>query len=178
MKKVIKCIVVVAILITLTTCVQAVTGSEVLLDYAKKSHKVAGEVISLSSADIVKLERFLNDNPVSEAEANSVISKAENIIKIANDSGVNDISKLSNADKEKIISIANEAASILGVTLNFSNNGVEVYKDGQKIEVFTLNNEKLAYTGSNISVLTVSGIAIIAVAIAFAIKKGKEIYAK
>lgn len=177
MKKLFSFFIVMVILIVSGTCVNA-AGSDVLLNYAKKSHKIAGKEITLSASDKVKLERFLNDNPISEAEANSVISKAEAIIKIANDSGVNDISKLSKADKEKIIATANEAASILGVTLKFSNNNVEVYKDGQKIEVLTLNGEKLAYTGNNLSILALSGIAIIAVAMAFGIKMRKEKYAK
>ena len=177
MKKVVSFFIAMIKLIISATYVGAASGSEILLNYAKKSHKVVGKEMTLSSSDRVKLERFLNDNPISEAEANSVISKAEEVIKTANDSGVNDISKLSKADKEKIIATANEAASILGVTLKFSNNNVEVYKDGQKIESLTLNSGKLAYTGNNASALALSGIAIIAVAMAFGIKKGKEKYA-
>lgn len=177
MKKLFSFFIAMVILIVSGTCVNA-AGSDVLLNYAEKSHSIAGKEMALSSADKVKLERFLKDNPISEEEANSVISKAESIIKIANDSGVNNLSKLSKVDKEKIISIANEAAIILGVTLNFSNNSVEVYKDGRKIEVITLSNEKLAYTGKDTSIIALSGLAIIAVAMAFGIKKGKENYAK
>ena len=89
-----------------------------------------------------------------------------------NDAGVSYPGNLSKADKDTCIKLANEAAELLKVTLNFDmkNNVIEVYKDGKKIDVISFaGSDKLAYTGntSYIYILpaTVAVVAIAAVAL-------------
>ena len=45
--------------------------------------------------------------------------------------------------KNKIKTIANEAASIVGLTLTFKNGTVEIYKDGKRIEELSTANNKI-----------------------------------
>ena len=108
-----------------------------------------GSKYGLTSADKVKIERYLADNPVTEQEAYSLISKAEEIDAIMKEAGVTDPTKLSQEDKDRIQSIANEAASVLKVSLVIKNGNVEIYKDGKLIENVSINNGKLAYTVNN-----------------------------
>ena len=133
-----------------------------------------GSKYGLTSADKVKIERYLADNPVTEQEANSLISKAEEIDAIMKEAGVTDPTKLSQADKDRIQSIANEAASILKVSLVIKNGNVEIYKDGKLIENVSINNGKLAYTGNNNYVIFgISAVAIVALVIVCIMKKRK-----
>ena len=133
-----------------------------------------GSKYGLTSADKVKIERYLADNPVTEQEADSLISKAEEIDAIMKEAGVTDPTKLSQADKDRIQSIANEAASILKVSLVIKNGNVEIYKDGKLIENISINNGKLAYTGNNNYVIFgISAVAIVALVIVCIMKKRK-----
>ena len=110
-------------------------------------------------------------SPVTESEANAIVAKAEEAVKVMEDAGVTDYTKLSKAQKDQLKSIANEAASIVNVTLVFKTKAVEVYKNGKLIETVSNNNGKLAYTGNNNIVLVVSSIAVIALASVVARKK-------
>ena len=131
-----------------------------------------GAKYGMTKADRVKIERYLADHPVTESEANAVVAKADEAIKVMEEAGVTDYTKLSKEQKAKIKSIANEAASIVNVTLVFKTGSVEIYKDGKLIETVSVTtNGKLAYTGNNNIVLVVSSIAVIALASVVARKK-------
>ena len=96
----------------------------------------------------------------------------EEAVKVMEDAGVTNVSKLNSKQLDKIKSIANEAATIVDVTLKFKKNSVEIYKDGKLIEEVTSNNGKLAYTGNNVNaVLAVSSVTVIALATVFVVKK-------
>jgi hypothetical protein len=130
-----------------------------------------GAKYGMTKSDKVKIERYLADYPVTESEANAIVAKAEEAVKVMEDAGVTDYTKLSKAQKDQLKSIANEAASIVNVTLVFKTKAVEVYKNGKLIETVSNNNGKLAYTGNNNIVLVVSSIAVIALASVVARKK-------
>ena len=163
MKKIVTSIVMLAMMLTmiLGTSVNAATTEE-LVD---KIYSM-GQEYGLTSSDKVRLERFLADNPVTEAEADSLIAKAEEAVAVMENAGATSVKELSQAEKAKLQGIAKEAASIVGVNLVFKAGTVEIYKDGKLIESISNNYGKLAYTGNNIStVAVVSLVAIFALAI-------------
>ena len=163
MKKIVSSIVMLAIMLTmfLGTSVNAATTNE-LVD---KIYSM-GQPYGLTSSDKVRLERFLADNPVTEAEADTLIAKAEEAVAVMENAGVTSVSDLTAAEKSELQGIAKEAASIVGVNLVFKAGTVEVYKDGKLIESISNNYGKLAYTGNNIStVAVVFLVAIFALAI-------------
>lgn len=131
-----------------------------------------GAKYGMTKADKVKIERYLADNKVTDSEADAIVAKAQEAVKIMEDAGVTDYTKLSADKKAELKTIANQAASIVNVTLVFKANSVEIYKDGKLIETVSNNRGKLAYTGNNNTVLVVSSIAVIALAsVAVARKK-------
>lgn len=163
MKKIVTSIVMLAIMLTMAlgTSVNAATTEE-LVD---KIYSM-GQEYGLTSSDKVRLERFLADNPVTEAEADSLIAKAEEAVAVMENAGATSVKELSQAEKNELQGIAKEAASIVGVNLVFKAGTVEIYKDGKLIESISNNYGKLAYTGNNIStVAVVSLVAIFALAI-------------
>ena len=123
-----------------------------------------GAKYGMTKADKVKIERYLADYPVTESEANAIVAKANEAAKVMDNAGVTDFNKLSKEQKAEIKTIANQAASIVDVTLTYKSGSVEIYKNGKLIETVTNNNGKLAYTGNNNMVLVVSSIAVIALA--------------
>ena len=150
-----------------TTVVNATSSSEL----ADTLYNL-GSKYGMTSADKVKIERYLADNPVTDDEANQIVAKAEEAVAIMEEAGVTDITKLSTAQKNQLKTIANEAASIVGITISIKAGVVEFYKDGKLIETATLNNGKLAYTGNSTNVvLVVSSIAIVALATGIVAKK-------
>ena len=131
-----------------------------------------GSKYGMTSSDRVKIERYLADYPVTDEEADAIVAKAEEAVAVMEAAGVTNYKDLTAEQKRQLKSIANEAASILGITLVFKTGSVEIYKDGKLIETVTANDGKLAYTGNSNIVLVVSAIAAIAlVSVAVARKK-------
>ena len=135
-----------------------------------------GSKYGMTSADKVKIERYLSENTVTDEQANAIVAKADEAIAVMEAAGTTDYSKLTDAQKDKLKSIANSAAAIIDVKLVFKKNTVEIYDNaGKLIETIGQNNGKLAYTGNNVNVvLTTSVIAIIALAITVATKRNKK----
>ena len=82
-----------------------------------------------------------------------------------------DVSKLPADVKAKLRGLATEAANTADVTLNFSADGIEVYKDGEHI--YTVKDEtNLVQTGSsNLVYVVLAGVAMIAIAGTVVVKK-------
>ena len=131
-----------------------------------------GAKYGMTKSDKVKIERYLADNPVTESEANAIVAKANEAAKIMDEEGTKDYKKLPESKKAQLKTLASEAASIVGATVSFKADSVEIYKDGKLIETIGSNSGKLAYTGNNNIALVVSSIAVIALAsVAIARKK-------
>ena len=132
-----------------------------------------GKKYGMTSADKVKVERYLSENTVTDEQADAIVAKADEAIAIMEAAGTTDYSKLTDAQKDQVKSIANSAADIIDVKLVFKKNTVEIYNNaGKLIETIGNNNGKLAYTGNNVNVvLTTSVIAVIALAITVATKR-------
>lgn len=168
MKKLLSFVILFVLLITIATTVNATNSSEL----ADKLYDM-GKPYGMTSSDKIRIERYLTDNKVTDEQANQVISKAEQAVAIMEKAGTTNYSKLSNSQKEKMKSLAIDAAKVLDLTLEFSNKQLNIYQDGKLIDVVTYdNNGKLAYTGnSSNTILVVSSIAIIALAAVFVARK-------
>lgn len=168
MKKIVSFLILFVIVASLATVVNATSNSEL----AEKLYEM-GKPYGLTSADKVRIERYLSDYPVTSEEADKIIAKAEEAVQVMKDAGVSNYKDLTAEQKDQMKSIANEAADILGVTLTFSNGQVKVYQNGKLIETVTLSSSgKLAYTGNNINtILVVSSVAVVALTAGLVAKK-------
>ena len=156
------------IIMAFATIVNAATSSTLADElYAK------GQKYGMTTAEKVKIERYVSENTVTDDQANAIIAKADEAIAVMEKAGTTDYNKLSSAQKEQLKAIANSAADIVNVKLVFKNGYVEIYDNtGKLIETVGQNNGKLAYTGNNVNVvLTTSVIAVIALAITVGGKK-------
>ena len=168
MKKIISIVAIFAILMVGAMSVVNAASSSTLADqlYA------IGSKYGMTAAEKVKMERYLADHKLSDEKCNEILDKAQEADEIMQENGTTDYKSLPADVKAQLKSLANQAADIAGVTLDFSADGIEVYKDGKKIEAFTTGNtNKLPYTGNNSIVLVVSSIAVIALVAVVARKK-------
>lgn len=169
MKKVLTTIILIVIGLMAFAGIANAATTETLADelYAK------GQKYGMTTADKVKIERYLSENPVTEDQANALIAKADEAVAVMERAGTTNYDDLTTAQKDELKSIATSAAEIIDVKLVFKKGYVEIYDSiGKLIETVGQNNGKLAYTGNNVNVvLTTSVIAIIALAITVVSKR-------
>lgn len=165
---------VVMLVIVFNTIVSAATTSTLANDLY-----VRGAKYGMTTADKVKIERYLAENPVTNSQADAIVAKADEAVAIMEEAGVTDYTRLTQAQKDQLKTIAIQIAEIIDVKLVFKPKSVEIYtKDGKLIEIVSLEGNKLAYTGNTTNtLLVVSGIATIALA-SIIIAKRKVAYAK
>lgn len=145
-----------------TTVVNAATGSELpSLIYNK------GSKYGVTESHKVKMERFLHKHPATDAQADAVMGKVDEVVKIMENANVTNIAKLSSADLKKLQDLATEAAAILNVKIAWDGAKVTIYYEGRVEDVLDFN-EKLTYTGNEINIaLVVSSVAVVALAAGF-----------
>ncbi len=131
-----------------------------------------GSKYGMTENDKQQLQNFIDRNEITEAQATKLVEKAKEAEAVMTAAGKTNYSDLTTAQKDQLKSIANSAASEVGVSLVFKAQGVEIWKNGKKLMVVTNHDGKLAYTGNslNIVAITVSSVAAIALA-AVIIKK-------
>ena len=179
MKKVLKIVFVFAILLFCNVTVSRAATNEELIAYATKAFNVNGTTVELKAADKVKVKRYLEQNPVTEAEADQIISKIDAGVSLLEAENVTDLTKLSTAKKQELLSLGQQAAKIAGAELTYDSNSkaISVYKDGVLIDQATTSSALVQTGNSDYSyiVYVVAGVAIIAIA-GFVVytKKGKE----
>ena len=133
-----------------------------------------GKKYGMTSADKVKIERYLAENPVTDDQANAIVAKADEAIAVMEKAGVTNYDKLTKAQKNEIKSVATEAAKIVDLKLVFNKKSVAIYnKDGKLVETVSNTNGKLAYTGNvvNVVVLATTVVALVAVSAVVARKR-------
>ena len=167
MKKLISIFVAIIMIMGVFTVVRATTSSKL----ADEIYALAKDY-GMTESNKLRIERYLADNPVTDKEADKVLAKVKEAIAIFDKAGEKKYSELSDSQKEEIKSIANETASIVGLTLKFKTKEVEIYKNGKLIEVARYDGDKLLYTGNNVNmVLVVSSVAAIALVAGFVARK-------
>ena len=101
-KSLIISILVAIIVMASATIVKAATSSTLAEELYTK-----GQKYGMTSADKVKVERYLSENPVTDEQANTLVAKADEAIAIMEQAGTKDYNKLTTAQKEQLKSIAN-----------------------------------------------------------------------
>lgn len=170
MKKTLIVSILMSIILFVGASVVSAATTETLADelYAK------GKKYGMTTADKVRIERYLSENPVTDEQANQIMSKADEAVAVMENAGVTNYNKLTQDKKSELKTIAKETADIVDAKLVFKSGSVEIYDaNGKLIETVAQNNGKLAYTGNNSVnvVLTVSVVAMIALAITVGGKK-------
>ena len=156
------------VLMLVCTVVKATTQSE-LEEYLLGSVTINGKEVSLTSAEKKQVKDFLASHTLTDAQATTIKTKVDECINVMKNAGVTQVQNLKTADKQKLLSIAQEAASTVGLKVDMTT-GVVTDEAGNV--VFALTQGKLVQTGSsNIAYVVIAGLAIIAVVGTVAYKK-------
>ena len=149
-----------------TTMVNAATSAELpSLIYAK------GAKYGVTESHKVKMERYLSKYPATDAQADAVMAKVDEVVKVFEKAGVTNLAKLSSADLKKVQDLATEAAAILNIKTVWNGTSVSIYHNDVLVDVLSFSN-KLAYTGNETNIaLVVSSIAVVALAAGFIARK-------
>ena len=93
------------------------------------------------------------------------MAKGDQIIAILNTAGTTDISKLSKSQKDQIRSLATDAATLAGATINYDTTSKRVTVKGSNGKVYgsvQIATPRLAATGSDYTVyVAMSGLALV-----------------
>lgn len=147
-----------------TNYVNAATEQD-LIDYASKTFTINGkEFSSPELAAIVK--SYLKDNDISSSDADKIIAKADQIMKIVNDAKVTDVTKLSKSQKDEIRALATDAATIAGATISYDYTTKQLTvtgSNGKNYGKASLKENKLQGTGVDYSIYVgaIAGILLI-----------------
>lgn len=150
--------------------VSKATTANDLKDYICSSNGVGDSGIVISNAEKAKVERFFQDNTVTDEQADQIKAIIDKGIALMKEDGVTDPNKLSTkAKKEQLLSYAREAAGILGFTVSYdaSEERLDLYKDGKLYDSLNWDivssNGKLVQTGStNYGYVVAAGALVVA----------------
>ena len=179
MKKVLKiALVFVIVLLCSVTVVKAATNED-LIACAKKNYDINGKTYTLKAADRVKVERILKQYPVTDEQADQIIGMVDEGVEVLRKANLTDPTKLSKADKEKLLDLGQRAARIAGFELTYDakTDALSLYRDGVLVDQAT-TSDALVQTGSkdySYIVYAGAGVAVIAIVgfVVYTAKKNK-----
>ena len=178
MKKIISLFIL--MIVTIIVCMSTVqaTSKEDLINYLASPHVVAGKTVQLSSSQMVKVKRYLDQYEITSEQANAIIGKAEQAIALMNKANVSNPKQLSKEDQNKLMSLVSQATSNLELSVNYNTTSEEISisKDGKLIDVVQTNQTKLVQTGydyTNVIIVSaiVSGVLLCYIVIRKELKK-------
>ncbi len=148
----------------------AVSVNATTADSVKEIYTI-GSKYGMTENDKQQLQNFIDRNEITEAQATKLVEKAKEAEAVMTAAGKTKYSELTTAQKDQLKSIANSAASEVGVSLVFKTNSVEIWKNGKKLMVVTNNDGKLAYTGNSLNIIAITASSVAAIALAAVIIK-------
>ena len=133
---------------------------------------IIGSKYGMTENEKVKIQRYLQENQLSDQDCDRILALAKEADQIMIDHNTTDYKSLPSDVKAQLRSLAVQAADIAGVELEFTSDGINIYKDGKLIESITESSVgRLAYTGKNVnSILIISTLAIVALGTIFVVR--------
>lgn len=100
--------------ISVSLSVNAYTNDDVIA-YISKAHTANGRTVQLDQTQRENLKNYLQNNPVTEAEANDIIAKLDAAKAKIDNSGATNLSELSESIKSEVVSLVKSAGAIAGL---------------------------------------------------------------
>ena len=161
MRRILTVLVLAVMLIVATLPVVNASNSNTLPDELYE----IGAYYGMTENDRVKMQQYLRQYPLSDADCNTILDLAKQAQQIMIANNARDYHSLPESIQKQLQALALKAADIAGVTLDFKARRIDVYKEGKWINSFGESN--LVPTGANGNIaLVASSIAVIALAAA------------
>lgn len=117
------------IVISVTMTAQAYTNDNVIA-YITKAHTVNGRTVQLSTNQRQSLTQYLQNNPVTDSEADEIIAKLDEAKAKIDNSGATNLSQLDQSIKAEVVSLVKSAGAIAGLDVQIDTvNEIVTIKD-------------------------------------------------
>lgn len=127
--KIITVVALVMIVISITMTAQAYTNDNVIA-YITKAHTVNGRTVQLSAKQRQSLTQYLQNNPVTDSEADEIIAKLDEAKAKIDNSGATNLSQLDQSIKAEVVSLVKSAGAIAGLDVQIDTvNEIVTIKD-------------------------------------------------
>ena len=155
MKKIISTMLIALMAILMLGTVSMATTEKELEEYMYSEHTIGGTTFIIRDTDKAKLEKFFNENELTDAQATEIKDIIEKAIKFMSEDGADMPNKVSTAaKKQELLSYAREVAAVLGYTVSYDSTEtrLDIYKDGAQVDslywgyVVTKDGKKVATT--------------------------------
>lgn len=135
----------------LGTISNATTESE-LKDYLLSEKKIGGTTYIIRDTDKVKVENFFAKNEITDEQATKIKNVIDKAIAYMDKNGASTPEELkSKAQKQQLLAYAQEAASVLGLTVNYDTSAkrLDIYKEGKLVESLNWGVKIITSTTTN-----------------------------
>lgn len=149
-------------------------ASDDLIVYLEQQHVIAGQTVTMTDGQKTQLERYLNSNPVTDAQVATVKTKVQQIISIMDSKNTINPTKLTTAEKTTVINLIKDAGLAVGVTVtaDSTNNSIALFDNtGAKLDVITFDSGRLPFTGLDVILYNIVAVIVIIIAMVQIIKK-------
>ena len=165
MKKVLITMVIAILAIVMLGTISNASTKNSLKTYLTTEKEIGGVTWEISNQDKEKIGKFFSNNEITDEQATKIEEIANKAIKFMSDNGASEPDKIkTKAQKQQLLDYAKEAASVLGLTVNYdySTKRLDVYKDGKKIDSLRWGTKKVidSETGKTKYIITTEPSAI------------------
>lgn len=117
------------IVISVTMTAHAYTNDNVIA-YITKAHTVNGRTVQLSANQRQNLTQYLQNNPVTDSEADEIIAKLDEAKAKIDNSGATNLSQLNQSIKAEVVTLVKSAGAIAGLDVQIDTaNEIVTIKD-------------------------------------------------
>lgn len=148
----------VALVVTLmmsVTNVSAMTKDE-LKTKLTKEYTINGATFKASASDVAQIERYLEQNNVSEADADKISAKVDEAVSIIEAGNATKLEELTTTEKDKLIGLLSDISNTTSVKVTVNKGVITVYNiDGTE---FTKITDMIKQTGANYTIVIIAGV--------------------
>ena len=119
---------------------------EELKEKIKNGYVINGEEFKLTEAQYVEVERYLNNNEISEKDINIISNKMDEAKNIIEDSGAKNISELPSEKKEELMGVVEDISSSTDIKISVNKDSISIYNSNGTL--FTKVDDSVEYTDS------------------------------
>ena len=119
---------------------------EELKEKIKNGYVINGEEFKLTEAQYIEVERYLNNNEISEKDINIISNKMDEAKNIIEDSGAKNISELPSEKKEELMGVVEDISSSTDIKISVNKDSISIYNSNGTL--FTKVDDSVEYTDS------------------------------
>ncbi len=145
----------VATLFMSVTNVSAMTKDE-LKTKLTKEYTINGATFKASASDVAQIERYLEQNDISEADADKIAAKVDEAVSVIEAGNATKLEDLTQSEKDSLVQLISDISNTTSVKVTVNKGVITVYNiDGTE---FTKITDMIKQTGANYTIVIIAGV--------------------